>query len=313
MNKVRDIFGLLKNETFTWIRLLIFVLFFVYEVLLFFVLDQNQWTNHVAMRLAGIAIGFLVSALMLSGFVITANRISKMKKVESDLNSLSTEVIDTQNLLYQIDNETREEVGAWLHGTLFPKIARLAKEVRNSKDLDALTIADKIDELGESDVRSYSHRLYPPALMVSLEVGLETLLENRAKLILDKRLTNEAALGLDMWSNATSTSPANELIRLHIGGERAYAVYRIVEEAVANAERKSNTTNITVEIQIVDETIKISVLDDGEPVRESSRPGLGSSVILAFTQKFGGLVSLENVSGGVLFTASLDYKPETVP
>ena len=173
-------------------------------------------------------------------------------------------------------------------------------------------IAGRVDEINEQFVRTYSHSLYPPSLMVSLEVGLETLLEGRAKLELDDRLTNAANVGFAIWSPSLGIPEHSQNLRLHLGREYAYAAYRIIEEAVANAEKKPSTTSITVSVRVNEDALCISVRDNGDSVPENVQFGLGLSVINAFVQKFDGSMSIGNVEDGVELIASLPYQHETV-
>jgi signal transduction histidine kinase len=223
-----------------------------------------------------------------------------------------TKYISTRELLFRIENETREEVGAWLHGTLQPQLVRLAKDIRTNKLNDCELVAQRVDEIAEKYVRDYSHSLYPPALAISIEVALETMLEGRAELVLDERLTNAADLGYAIWSSESETSSNKRVQRLHLAAEISYATYRIIEEAVANAEKKSSTTRIVVDVRVESEQLRISIRDNGDPISENAKAGLGLSVINAFMQKFDGTMTMNNVANGVEILVLLPYQAETI-
>jgi signal transduction histidine kinase len=89
-----------------------------------------------------------------------------------------------------------------------------------------------------------------------------------------------------------------------------YAIYRIVEEAVANAEKKLKATEITVDISIPDEQIIITVTDNGEPIDEANSPGLGTRLIDIFALRHGGSWQLSNIPDGVKFTCVLPVSSE---
>ena len=209
--------------------------------------------------------------------------------------------------MFRIDNETRQEVGAWLHGSLQPQLIRLAKNIREKKETDLNIVAQQIDDISEKFVRAYSHELFPPALFISLEVALETMLEGRAELILDERLTNASSFGFSIWSPKSGLPATNTPLRLVLDTEQRYAVYRIVEEAVANAEKKSSTSRIVADIRIESEEIRLSVRDNGSPILKNTKPGLGLSVIDAYVKKFDGSFSLENIADGVELIALIPY------
>jgi signal transduction histidine kinase len=258
--------------------------------------------------------GIIISAVFIYGAIDLAKRNINYESVKKEREKISTKLSSSQDLLFRIDNETRQEVGSWLHGTLQPQLTRLAKDIREKKQTDCTIVAQQVDEINEKFVRAYSHDLYPPSLIVSLEVGLETLLENRAELILDHRLTNASNIGFSFWSSGSGFEDSDRPLRFVLGRERSYAVYRIVEEAVANAEKKSSTSRIVVDV-VVDvegEKIRVSIHDNGAPIPADAKPGLGHSVIDAFVQKFDGNVSFKNVGDGVELIAYIPYHPKSV-
>jgi signal transduction histidine kinase len=258
--------------------------------------------------------GIIISAVFIYGAIDLAKRNINYESVKKEREKISTKLSSSQALLFRIDNETRQEVGSWLHGTLQPQLTRLAKDIREKKQTDCTIVAQQVDEINEKFVRAYSHDLYPPSLIVSLEVGLETLLENRAELILDHRLTNASNIGFSFWSSGSGFEDSDRPLRFVLGRERSYAVYRIVEEAVANAEKKPSTSRIVVDV-VVDvegEKIRVSIHDNGAPIPADAKPGLGHSVIDAFVQKFDGNVSFKNVGDGVELIAFIPYQPKTV-
>ena len=92
----------------------------------------------------------------------------------------------------------------------------------------------------------------------------------------------------------------------------AYAIYRIVEEAVANAEKKTETTKILVSVQYKNNKLCISVRDNGNPVIQGFQTGLGMKVIETFVLKYEGSMVLENQDGWVCLLAEIHYDPVTV-
>lgn len=256
--------------------------------------------------------GIIVAAILIYGAMDLIKRNMNYETLKKEREKSDTKFSRSQDLLFRIDNETRQEVGSWLHGVLQPQLTLLAKNIREKKETDCNIVAQWVDEISEKYVRSYSHNLFPPALMVSLEVGLETLLQERAELVLDPRLTNASNIGFSIWSPESNLENNDGALRLDLGNDRAYAAYRIVEESVANAEKKPSVSRIIVDVVVVGENIRISVLDDGAPIPADAKPGLGHAVIDAFVQKFDGKMSLANVDGGVSLVALIPYHPITV-
>ena len=300
-----------RDRTYIY-RLTAFLMFVSLEVISVILLDDQVSGKLQFLRLLNAVVGTAIAATFVYGAIDLAKRNLNYAKSVADKEVMQTKYISTRELLFRIDNETREEVGAWLHGTLQPQLTRLAKEIRTNKDTDFHSIAQKVDEIGEKYVRAYSHDLYPPGLAVSLEVALETLLEGRAELQLDERLTNAANVGFAIWSPESGIPENNRILRLHLGAEISYAAYRIIEEAVANAEKKPSTTRIIVDVQVEGEHVRISVQDNGDPIAVNVKHGLGLSVIDAFMQKFDGTLTMNNVANGVEVLVMLPYQAETV-
>ena len=302
----------LRSDRTFFYRLFSLVLFVsaeIFTVLVLFLHKDGQ-LRHIAVMNA--IVGVTIASIFVYGAVDLSKRNVNYETVKTEKDNITTKFTTAQDLLFRIDNETRQEVGAWLHGTLQPQLTRLARDIRGQQESDCNLVAQRVDEISEKYVRAYSHELFPPALIVSLEVGLETMLEGRAQLVLDHRLTNESTLGFSIASREPEKTVPDRPLRLNLGRERGYAAYRIIEEAVANAEKKPNTSRIVADVRVEEAVLQISVFDNGAPIPANFKPGLGHSIIDAFIQKFDGSWSLSNVDGGVELIARIPYTPVTV-
>ena len=302
----------LRSDRTFFYRLFSLVLFVSTEIFTVLVLHfhENGQLRHIAVMNA--VVGVTIASIFVYGAVDLSKRNVNYETVKTEKDVITSKFTTTQDLLFRIDNETRQEVGAWLHGTLQPQLTRLAKDIRAQKESDCNLVAQRVDEISEKYVRAYSHELFPPALIVSLEVGLETMLEGRAELVLDHRLTNESTLGFSIASREPEKTVPDRPLRLNLGRERGYAAYRIIEEAVANAEKKPYTSRIVADVRVEEAVLRISVLDNGAPIPADFKPGLGHSIIDAFIQRFDGSWSLSNIDGGVELIACIPYTPVTV-
>ena len=308
MNSLIDVPRILRRERTSWVRLVVIAIFITFEVYSIYILHRETDGQARILVYLHIALALMVFAGGTADAINTAKRLLKIEEADKQITDISSKYVSTRELLFRIDNETREEVGAWLHGTLQPQLVRLAKDIRTNKLNDCELVAQRVDEIAEKYVRDYSHSLYPPALAISIEVALETMLEGRAELVLDERLTNAADLGYAIWSSESETSSNKRVQRLHLAAEISYATYRIIEEAVANAEKKSSTTRIVVDVRIESGQVRISVRDNGDPISDNAKAGLGHSVINAFIQKFHGTMTMNNVANGVEVLVFLPYK-----
>ena len=144
-------------------------------------------------------------------------------------------------------------------------------------------LADELDEFTQNTIRSFSHRLYPPVLEVSLDLALGDLLEGRVTYKISEEL-----------SSRESTLENLRILPFRV----RYVLYRIVEECVANAEKKSLTKDISVEILLKDDTIELIVTDDGGPVPTPIVGGLGMRLIEDYLASLGGTFSLTTFGPG---------------
>ena len=307
MSRPASLLRALKEERTNVYRLIGLVLYATTNLLTVITLQFHHDGQLRYLQIINLVTGIIITATVIYGAFDMSKRSIKYEKAKKEKAEIHSKLMDSQQLLFRIDNETRQEVGAWLHGSLQPQLIRLAKNIREKKETDLDIVAQQIDDISEKFVRAYSHELFPPALFISLEVALETMLEGRAELILDERLTNASSFGFSIWSPESGLPATNTSLRLVLDTEQRYAVYRIVEEAVANAEKKSSTSRIVADIRIESEEIRLSVRDNGSPILKNTKPGLGLSVIDAYVKKFDGSFSLENIADGVELIALIPY------
>ena len=312
MSRPASLLRALKEERTNVYRLIGLVLYATTNLLTVITLQFHHDGQLRYLQIINLATGIVITATVIYGAFDMSKRSIKYEKVKKEKAEIHSKLMDSQQLLFRIDNETRQEVGAWLHGSLQPQLIRLARNIREKKETDLDIVAQQIDDISEKFVRAYSHELFPPALFISLEVALETMLEGRAELILDERLTNASSFGFSIWSPKSGLPTTNTPLRLVLDAEQRYAVYRIVEEAVANAEKKASVSRITVDVCVKDGNLRISVLDNGDPIPESAKVGLGLSVSDAFVQKYEGNMAFTNVDSGVSLIVLLPYQPITV-
>ena len=207
--------------------------------------------------------------------------------------------------LSEIDTQTRRDLGLWLHSVVQPKLLSIARKAWNDKSEIGNTLATELDELNDNVVRRYSHQLFPVQLEISLALALADMLEGRAEFNFDTRMfplmgeMGEPGPVPKISSEAVKSMIPKSQVFFPI--QQRYAIYRIVEEAVANAEKKPSTSKISVDISIPEDQIIISVIDNGSPAGESIEFGLGTRLIDTFTLLHKGSWKLSNISTGVEF------------
>ena len=226
---------------------------------------------------------------------IRVRSVMTVAEMGAAIKAKTLEVEYSHDLLSELDIETRREVGVWLHGRVQSFNLPMARRMRALDSYVAHELANEIDVFTEKNIREFSHQLYPPVLEVSLDLALSDLLAGRAKLeISDGLSVNKYTL---------------QNIRV-LPFRTRYIIYRIIEECVANAEKKPSTKHISVEISIKENFLELNVTDDGGPVSTPLVYGLGLRLIRDYLASLGGIFSITTFGAGARFAAQIELKPE---
>lgn len=247
----------------------------------------------------------IVVALFVLTMSLRAREILARRKVSNELVTISAYNLQLLEQLSEIDTQTRRELGAWLHSVVQPKLLSIARKAWADKSEIGTMLATELDDLNDNVVRRYSHQLFPVQLEIALVLALADMLEGRAEFNFDTRMLPLMGEVGEVGSvPKISPEAMHSLIpksQVFFPIQQRYAIYRIVEEAVANAEKKPSTTKINVDISIPEDLIIISVIDDGSPVGESVEAGLGTRLIDTYSLLHKGSWHLKNISKGVEF------------
>ena len=239
----------------------------------------------------------LLTILVPLVIVVLKRRVSSAMTVAEMVTEIEAKTLEAEyshELLSELDIETRREVGVWLHGHVQSFNLSMARRMRSLDSHDARKLADEIDLFTENTIRAFSHHLYPPVLEVSLELALNDLLAGRAKLEIS-----------DALSAGKYTIQNVRILPIRT----RYIVYRIIEECVANAEKKPSTKHISVEINIRDNFLELNVTDDGGPVATPLVYGLGLRLIQDYLASLGGIFSITTFGPGARFAAQFELQP----
>ena len=230
------------------------------------------------------------------------NSETSIELLEGDLNSMKERMI-------LVDSEIRKQVGVWLHGSVQSKLMKISRELRF---YNLSEIADELDDLSENEIRNYAHQLFPPALNISLEAGLVDLVGENVELVLDERLSEQSVITRQTPNSDDQISAIPRMSRLVLPSGLAYAIYRVVEEGLSNANKKRDVTKIKVAVNVVGNSIEITVEDNGSKLSEPVTPGLGMTLFDIYSSNFGGRFSLENSQEGVVMRMILMFTPVSV-
>ena len=233
----------------------------------------------------------------------------RQRNSETSIEVLTGDLNLMKERMILVDSEIRKQVGVWLHGSVQSKLMKISRDLRF---YNLSEIADEVDDLSENEIRNYAHQLFPPALNISLEAGLVDLIGENVELVLDRALSEEST-GVGQVLHGGSNefgSPIPD--RLVLPSGLAYAIYRVIEEALSNANKKSNVSKIKVAVMVVGNTIEIIVEDNGAKLTGPVSAGLGLTLFDIYSSNFGGQFSLENSQVGVVMRMVLMFTPVTV-
>lgn len=181
----------------------------------------------------------------------------------------------------RIARELQEETAQQLAGVLLG--LQVARRTRDDAAREALldevrtTLAEATDT-----VRRYARGLHPPALR---DLGVAAAVESYAR-----ALTDASGMRISVESDDLAGA---------LTADRELALFRIVQEALANAVRHSGAARVRVELRRSGATVHVSVSDDGVGFRlgerEAHHPCLGLFGIRERALYAGGAARVESI------------------
>jgi signal transduction histidine kinase len=145
---------------------------------------------------------------------------------------------------------------------------------------------DEIERIRERDVRAASHRLHPSVVRIGLVAAIDALVEQF-------RPALEVELRVDELVRAIDDPVDNgfaEPVRL--------ALYRALEEALANVVRHAGVARVDVDLVLADDTVRLTVRDRGRGFWPGvPRPGLGLRTVADRLAVLGGSLTVESAPG----------------
>ncbi|MGI9188110.1 MAG: sensor histidine kinase [Gaiellales bacterium] len=245
---------------------------------------QNIW---IAITLTAVTVMILVFAIS-NGVGYTRFRIREQtERLREQVDQLARQ----RTLIVEADERVRYEVATALHdevqGVLLRANLRLSAIAENADAVDAeglrVVVAD-LERLRGAGIRSVGRRIAPPIEAVGLVTALDDLATSYAG-------------SIDVVINVPDGLDA---------GDRASAVYRIVEQALLNAAMHGRAAHVTVAIGRESDRLAVTVDDDGVGPPADRMPGTGTAIIDAWVGTFDGSWSLAlRPEGGARLTASV--------
>lgn len=244
------------------------------------------------------------SAALLGTWVMTSRR-----RLRFEIRRAARSALAVEGALRALEDEeirVRREVAEGLHSSMQQRlvlvtarldsaVAMLTSAGADAHELTALRRArDEVEEVREHDVRHLSRLLYPDQLEVGLVPAVRALLRRVPSTIATRLDVDESLRALD-------DPVAPELSQ----AERLLAV-RVVEEAVSNALRHGRPSQLEVQLGADDESIRLSVRDDGTGFDAASVTRSGTRKLADRLSIVGGTLDVVSTVGtGTCMAATL--------
>ncbi len=222
--------------------------------------------------------------------------IAEQAAVAAHAARVTVELQTSRERLVTAREEERRRIRRDLHDGLGPALASITLKLDATRNLlppDAEQSAQLLKELKNqtqsaiADIRRLVYDLRPPALD---ELGLVGALREYA--------TRARSDELEILMEAPEPLPP-------LSAAAEVAAYRIITEAVTNAQRHAHARHCRVSL-VVNGALQLEIQDDGAGFPETYRAGVGLTSMRERAAELGGTLVIENlVGGGTRVTARL--------
>jgi PAS domain S-box-containing protein len=240
------------------------------------------------------------------GVINTFTNITERRRVEDELHQLSTRLL-------QLQDEERRRLGRELHDSLAQTVLaitlNLAKAMQSSDSLSersrhGLTEARRLLQEMSQEIRTLSYLLHPPLLD---QLGLVSAIKEYAEGYSQR---SGIRLGLDLPEDSGRLPQNVEM-----------ALFRIVQESLANIQRHSGATSAYVSLQFASEDLILEISDHGRGMgmgQSGSDSQNGQAVLLGVgilgmrerMSQLGGKLDINSSASGTAVKATIPWKAE---
>jgi signal transduction histidine kinase len=259
---------------------------------------QNVQTRLVSTVSLSLLAGLLMS--LVGGFYILRlekqgrTRYQELVASQKELESLSARLVDAQEEERRsISRELHDEVGQTL-GTLLVDLGQLSMLVPADDNLLQGQIAriKSAAETAVKSIRDLALLLRPPMLD---DLGLVPALEWQAR-----EISRRGEMEVDVHSQMVSEQLADDV---------KVCLYRLVQEALANAARHSGAKHAKVSIVQNEGSTRVQISDDGIGFSPERVRGMGILGMEERVKRLGGNLTIESAPGkGTTVLAELPVK-----
>ena len=239
-------------------------------------------------------IRFLFTLLCINSFIGLSRE--KLSIALKDREEALRIVENQRNLLLDYDEKTRANFSEFLHDRVQSSLVTACLELQSLKtNLDGAAqreitnVINRLETLRSVDVRAASQALSPAVGNADLHNSIALMAESYAPQI---SVNFPESLRLDEVQSQSEHD-------LFLG------VYRIIEQAFLNSHIHGNAKNFDIDIQTTDGFLTLTIDNDGYPISESRKKGLGTALINAWVRTLNGTWNIDNKDGKVRLEAVL--------
>ena len=248
----------------------------------FSALQRRLGRSLVLMLTSGLllAIGSAIYILRLERQALV--RYDELALHRSELRQLSARLVEAQETERRsISRELHDEVGQAL-GLLLMEVGRLSNQLASS-DEKSRELVEHIKAVAERVVQTVRNMalLLRPSMLDDL--GLVPAVEWYAR-----ELSRPG--GLDVKVHAESVSE-------NLPDEVKVCVYRVIQEALHNAQRHAQAKNVLVDLTQPDDAIRAKITDDGNGFDTKRTRGMGLLGMEERVKRLGGAITIDSRPG----------------
>lgn len=243
----------------------------IYPFITFSFFATEPWSVTEDFDLLGLA-AFRWFLVQLTVFTILGFSQRRLALEVQRANEATAEMLSQKELLVRSEEASRRSVADFLHDrvqsmlvTSTIQLREIAKKTDDQSGSELLSVAEYLDEVRVMEVREANTRLSPNIAVSGLESSIRQLLislthELRANVFLDRSLVE--------WA-----TPASSEDLVPIG------VFRIIEQAAANAVVHGRASQVDVHIESEGQTVVLRVCDNGSGLPAHVTTGSGTAII----------------------------------
>ena len=190
-----------------------------------------------------------------------------------------------RTLLLDYDETMRKRLSEFLHDrvqsslvTACFELQSIQKNLEGNQRDEVSRVIQKLETLRAVDVRNASQTLTPPVGNADLATSISVMAEQYAPHIKVKLIED----------------PALETLGEDSSSEISLGIYRIIEQALLNATIHGKATEIEVRICRSGSNYLLDIKNDGAPLLDVQKPGLGTAIINAWVRSLKGEWSITN-------------------